>query len=36
MLSPPIDAHFDETFADAIAKLESYNKHLYRDRKSVV
>ncbi|MBK7176733.1 MAG: hypothetical protein IPH82_06030 [Chloroflexi bacterium] len=30
MLSPPIDAHFDETFADAIAKLESYNKHLYR------
>jgi len=30
MLPPPIDTHFNEEFADAIAKLESYNKHLYR------
>ncbi len=30
MLPPPIDTQFDETFADAIARLESYNKHLYR------
>jgi putative DNA methylase len=26
----PIDAHFDEAFADALARLESYNKHHYR------
>jgi putative DNA methylase len=26
----PLDAHFDEEFADALAQLESYNKHLYR------
>jgi putative DNA methylase len=25
-----IDTHFDEEFADALAQLESYNKHLYR------
>jgi DNA modification methylase len=26
----PIDGHFDEPFADALARLESYNKHHYR------
>lgn len=26
----PLDTHFDEEFADALARLESYNKHLYR------
>jgi putative DNA methylase len=26
----PIDAHFDESFADALARLETYNKHYYR------
>lgn len=26
----PIDATFDETFADKIAQLETYNKHIYR------
>lgn len=26
----PIDTHFDVTFANEIARLESYNKHLYR------
>ena len=26
----PIDTQFDVAFADAIARLESYNKHLYR------
>ena len=26
----PIDEHFDTYFADQIAKLEAYNKHLYR------
>ncbi len=26
----PIDAHFDETFASQMAKLEAYNKHYYR------
>jgi putative DNA methylase len=25
-----IDTHFNETFADEIAQLESYNKHIYR------
>lgn len=26
----PIDAHFDETFASQMAKLEAFNKHYYR------
>lgn len=26
----PIDSHFDETFANQIARLEAYNKHHYR------
>ena len=26
----PIDTHFDENFADEIAQLETYNKHIYR------
>ncbi|NKQ35123.1 MAG: hypothetical protein HF973_05840 [Chloroflexi bacterium] len=26
----PIDAQFDEAFADELARLETYNKHLYR------
>jgi len=30
MSPPPIDTHFDEEFADALARLESYNKHLHR------
>ncbi|MBK8987510.1 MAG: hypothetical protein IPM39_15770 [Chloroflexi bacterium] len=30
MTPPLIDTHFDEEFADALARLESYNKHLYR------
>jgi putative DNA methylase len=30
MITPPIDTHFDEEFADALARLESYNKHLHR------
>jgi len=28
--TPPIDTSFDVEFANAIAELESYNKHLYR------
>lgn len=27
---PPIVRHFDEAFANTLARLESYNKHLYR------
>lgn len=30
MKTHPIDAQFDETFADELARLETYNKHLYR------
>ncbi|MCZ7672259.1 MAG: hypothetical protein M5U34_36610 [Chloroflexi bacterium] len=30
MTTFPIDTHFDENFADEIARLESYNKHIYR------
>ncbi|MFO7683149.1 MAG: DNA methyltransferase, partial [Chloroflexota bacterium] len=30
MTNYPIDTHFDETFADELAQLESYNKHIYR------
>jgi putative DNA methylase len=26
----PIDSHFDESFADDLARLETYNKHYYR------
>lgn len=26
----PIDTHFDESFADALARTEAYNKHYYR------
>lgn len=26
----PIDTHFDAEFADALARLETYNRHLYR------
>jgi putative DNA methylase len=28
--SLPIDSHFDEDFADALARMETYNKHYYR------
>ncbi len=30
MTNIPIDATFDETFADELARLETYNKHIYR------
>ena len=30
MTTYPIDTSFDENFADEIAQLESYNKHIYR------
>ena len=30
MKTHPIDAQFDEAFADELARLETYNKHLYR------